>query len=151
MHLLCFTIQDLDISCPVVPLHHFKLAIFLSGKKLYVTNLRAPSSQVFSFVLYKCRIQLKYSYSPNHTPTQYSEAKLTLVDRGGWAYQISPNNVILPQSKVINSFCQVPCRAVLSYSWHNRNSKTNWSISWPLALAGAGPGTRITLYVELSF
>ena len=30
------------------------------------------------------------------------------------------------------------CRAVWSYSWHNRNSKTNWSISWPLALAGPG-------------
>ena len=32
----------------------------------------------------------------------------------------------------------MPCRAVWSYSWHNRNSKTNWSISWPLALAGPG-------------
>ena len=124
--LLCFTIQDLDISCSVVPLHRFQLAIFLLGNEnstqhRQTSEHQAPSSQL--------------DFQPNHTATPYSEAKLTLVDRGVWAYQISPNNVILPQSKVINSFCQVACRAVWSYSWHNRNSKTNWSISWPLALA----------------
>ena len=56
--LLCFTIQDLDISCSVVPLHCFQLAIFSSGMKILRDNLRAPSSQVFSFVL-----QIEFSRS----------------------------------------------------------------------------------------
>ena len=133
-------------SCATSPLSTCNILIWTSESEYQAQRF---------LVLFSTNIEFSYNtvrvLTKPYTNTIYSEAKLTLVDRGGWAYQISPNNVILPQSKVINSFCQVPCRAVWSYSWHNRNSKTNWSISWPLALAGAGPGTRITLYVELSF
>ena len=41
--LLCFTIQDLDISCSVVPLHRFQLAIFLSGIKI-LRDIDKPQS-----------------------------------------------------------------------------------------------------------
>ena len=110
-----------------MPLHCFQLSIFLSGIKI-LRDIDKPQRTKLLTVTVRILIE----------PYTNTILKLTLVDRGGWAYQISPNNVILPQSKVINSFCQVACRAVWSYSWHNRNSKTNWSISWPLALAGPG-------------